>query len=648
MSTPWARRLPLVLILTLSLHRAEAQAARDQARLQDLNFVSTQLPKLHVNFFFQLDPAAYSNAVSALQAQIPTLTDAQFYVSLAQLAAMAGDAHTYIALDGSAAAGAGFQTFPLNFLWLDDGIIVTGAAAEYSQAIGSRLVQIGETPIDKVVSLLATVIPSENPQWLHYRVQSYLRGQQILEGLGILPQSASSALTFQDLAGHQFTLQVSPATETLIFAPLPSQGPLSLYLTSNANLLNTGRSYSFTYAAASRLLYVRYLRCQNDSANPFPAFAASVLQTLDSNPVDTFVLDLRDNTGGDSNVINPLFNGLFQRAAPLLANPNFRAYEAINKGTFSSGLDDAMALKSDALQADRQNPGLGIASRFVVIGEPTGGKPAHFGSVTGFALPSSRLSGQYSTAYYSAPVGIPDGPSFNPDVAVTVRSTDFFARMDPVVAASLARASSPASAPSGAAIVVNGASFRTEQGIAPGSFASAFGSFGQTPDQILIGGSAAQIVNATSAQVNFVVPAPAQAGPASVSVRAGGAELASGQVTITPASPGLFILNAADPSQPGAVENQDYSINSQSNPAAAGSILQVFATGYGPLNADGSAPVNVYVADTPAEVLFSGSVAPGLWQINARVPSGVPGQASLYINASSAVSNGVTIWTQQR
>jgi len=44
---------------------------------------------------------------------------------------------------------------------------------------------------------------------------------------------------------------------------------------------------------------------------------------------------LRDNTGGDSSIINPLLNGLAQRASALVSNPNFRFYEIINKGTFT-------------------------------------------------------------------------------------------------------------------------------------------------------------------------------------------------------------------------------------------------------------------------------------------------------------------------
>ena len=186
----------MALVLGGVLCQLQAQTARDQARLQDLGFVTMQLSKLHANFIFQLDQAAFAQAASTLRTQVSTLSDEQFYVGLAQLAAMAGDAHTFLNLSDSAAASAGFQTFPLNLLWMDDGVFLIGAAPGYAQAIGARLVQVGATTIDQVVRRLGAVIPSENPQWLHYRVQDYLRGQQNLQGLGVLPQDPTSPLTF--------------------------------------------------------------------------------------------------------------------------------------------------------------------------------------------------------------------------------------------------------------------------------------------------------------------------------------------------------------------------------------------------------------------------------------------------------------------
>ena len=42
-----------------------------------------------------------------------------------------------------------------------------------------------------------------------------------------------------------------------------------------------------------------------------------MMSTADANPVDTFVIDFRGNTGGDDSIINPLLSGLEQRIAPL-------------------------------------------------------------------------------------------------------------------------------------------------------------------------------------------------------------------------------------------------------------------------------------------------------------------------------------------
>jgi uncharacterized protein (TIGR03437 family) len=289
-------------------------------------------------------------------------------------------------------------------------------------------------------------------------------------------------------------------------------------------------------------------------------------------------------------------------------------------------------------------PNVDMSKLVRILGEPASGATGGWGDVVGFTLPSSGLVGQYSTQYINGPSYVPAGPSFLPDLAISVRSTDFFARYDPVMAAILARTGSVPPAPSGSAIAVNGASFRSDQGLAPGSFATVFGSYSQVPDQVLIAGIPGQIVVATMSQVNVVVPAAAPLGTADISVRANGSDLASGQATITPAGPGIFVLDP-DPSQPGAVENRDYSVNSSSNPASAGSVVLIYATGNGPVDSSGNAPVSAFFGDIPAEVLASVPLIqyPGLWQINVRVPDGITGAVPLFVIAQNLASNAVTL-----
>ena len=101
---------------------------------------------------------------------------------------------------------------------------------------------------------------------------------------------------------------------------------------------------------------------------------------------------------------------------------------------------------------------------------------------------------------------IPDGAELVPDIPIVMRSTDYFARFDPVMAAILARSSGAPAAPSGDVLTVNGASFRRDQGLAPGSFAAAFGNFATAPDDVLVSGISGQILAASRTQVNFIVP----------------------------------------------------------------------------------------------------------------------------------------------
>src|SRR6185295_18694646 len=102
------------------------------------------------------------------------------------------------------------------------------------------------------------------------------------------------------------------------------------------------------------------------------------------------------------------------------ANPRFRLYAIIDKGTFSSGMDNAMTLKQPAPQESASAfPGVDpAASTVTVLGEATGGEPSGYGEVVGFTLPGSHLPGQYSTKYFTKPSYIPDLPSFLPDIPV--------------------------------------------------------------------------------------------------------------------------------------------------------------------------------------------------------------------------------------
>jgi uncharacterized protein (TIGR03437 family) len=131
-------------------------------------------------------------------------------------------------------------------------------------------------------------------------------------------------------------------------------------------------------------------------------------------------------------------------------------------------------------------------------------------------------------------------------------------------------------------------------------------------------------------------------------------------VTLDAAAPGIFLLGPSS----GAVLNQDGVLNGPVQPATRGSVLQVFATGFGevaPAVGTGAqvplfplsrtvATVRATLDGQPATVLFAG-LAPGfagLYQVNVQIPAALAPNAAaqLVIRTGEAESNAVPVAVQ--
>ena len=132
---------------------------------------------------------------------------------------------------------------------------------------------------------------------------------------------------------------------------------------------------------------------------------------------------------------------------------------------------------------------------------------------------------------------------------------------------------------------------------------------------------------------------------------------------VAAAAPAIFALNESG-SGPGAILNLDYTVNSASNPVAAGGYIQVFGTGGGAIvggATDGAPapgianlvtqPVTATIGGVAAKVVYAGT-APGLvngaMQVDLQIPAGLtPGPQPVVITVGTAVSqSGITVAVQ--
>jgi uncharacterized protein (TIGR03437 family) len=244
------------------------------------------------------------------------------------------------------------------------------------------------------------------------------------------------------------------------------------------------------------------------------------------------------------------------------------------------------------------------------------------------------------------------------------------------------------------ACVVNAASL-LPAAVSPGMIASLFGSNlgpdqgvsytldqnGLVPSQlagmrIAVNGINAPILYTQSGQLNFIIPRAVTGVTATICISGpNGAGCISS--LLLPASPGIFSLAAG-----AAIFNPDWTYNSQTNPAPAGSYVTILGTGFGPYNVsvpDGSViPANAIIWETlPTYASFShcsafpgggpcqneqgsfefAGAAPafinGVDQVNLNIPADLTAnQYSVSIwflpdgPATTAIGTGATIWVK--
>jgi uncharacterized protein (TIGR03437 family) len=230
--------------------------------------------------------------------------------------------------------------------------------------------------------------------------------------------------------------------------------------------------------------------------------------------------------------------------------------------------------------------------------------------------------------------------------------------------------------------VVDSASYQTVP-LTPGALVTAFGvnlgpatldglqlSGGQVSTSLanttaLFDGSPAPLLYVQSNQLSAVVPYEvAGKGTVQVEVEVQGQTSNPLVLPVADAAPGVFTMDSSGQGQ-AVVLNQDYSINSPSNPAPRSSIVSLYADGLGqttPAGVTGSvtggvlsravAQVSASINGVPSEVIYAGTApgfVAGVFQVNIRVPeSAEPGsQVPLVLTAAGASSqSGVTLAIQ--
>ncbi|MCI5704030.1 stalk domain-containing protein [Agathobaculum sp.] len=394
-----------------------AEPAKTRERQEDLDFLVTTLAEKHPNFYANTTKEAVAAKKAAIEAELDTLSDFDFAIKLSELTAMGGDSHTMLAVGN--ALGAEAKMLAMVPKWYDGRWTLTGGPTQLQPYIGQEIIAVNGYSMDELQRRLSPMISYDNETRLRGQFGQMVYVADVLSHYGIINADAKTVpVTVRDDAGKETVLDIPCMTQQAVSALGENEWISRDKLRKAVPATEPADAYYKLLDLGGGALYMQYNRCAEAPDLPMADFAAAVREKLDSGAYTKFLIDLRNNGGGSDGVLNPIV----YQAQHFLAKGG-AVYALAGERTFSSALINTVQLKD-----------IGA----VFVGEPTGGSVDHFGSVTGFELPNSKLRGQYSNkfiemgGYYEAakPYGV---ESFPPDIEVAQKFTDYLDGIDTAV-----------------------------------------------------------------------------------------------------------------------------------------------------------------------------------------------------------------------
>ena len=413
-------RLRTLAVAALAACACAAAAAAGPGADRDVRALAEAIRTNHPNPYHSVSRAQFDGAVESLAARAPSLHDDEVLVELMRILALLGerDGHAGIhPLHGGHRRP--MHMLPLKLHLFSDGYWVVAEAGSLG-LVGKRLVAVDGVPIEQVAERVRPLITRDNEFTVRARLPEYVLVAEVLHGLGLAPDAGARRLTFADAAGGLQDVTLEPVAVPQYVAALRPQFGAHVYgLPRRPKPLYLAKKHLQRYLATldgGRTVYLAY-----NMTTGYTGTLADRLVRLASKPrARRVVIDIRHNGGGDNTTYSPLIRALQSKRI----KRRIGIYVLIGREVFS-------AAGNFAAELDRK-------TRAVFAGEPTGGAPNQWGDSTVTRLPVSGWD------LFVPPVFVVSVPGDNrvavePQIPVSMASTDFFAGRDPVLDAVRAR-----------------------------------------------------------------------------------------------------------------------------------------------------------------------------------------------------------------
>jgi len=418
----------LIIIFSLFNVHGISQPISDNKSLsneqwrEDGHFLFEKLQKTHPNPFFCSSKDTFICATKDLYERIPELSDDEIIVEFMRITSLLKDGHTR--LHGKNLTN---LWFPVRVYEFEDGYFITATHRNYVDAIGAKVIKIGKLTADEAMSRIKEITPHDNAYSLSYTAPMYLTMQSILSGLHILDDP-----NFLNL-----TLMKDEKTFELIIpaAKFESDSDLMWYWMSNSvpteepiRFIDIGKDslplvhsnidqfYWYEYLEDIETVYFCFNMCLDSESENFLEFNSKLWEFIDSSNIKRLIIDLRNNIGGNNQIVLPLVYSLIKHDE---INKKGNLFVLTGRKTWSAAMHCATWLERH--------------TNATFIGEPTASGPNHYADPNRFMLPNCKIELLVSRYYWQNSWPWDERDYIDPEIIVKLHSQEYFEYHDPVL-----------------------------------------------------------------------------------------------------------------------------------------------------------------------------------------------------------------------
>jgi len=411
----WFKLFTIVYFLSV-FYTAPAQSTTNEKRItgwsSDIDTMLALMQREHYIYRSKPLPPELITKAAELKTKISKFSDERMLLELQRLMFYMHDGHSYIL---PVARNVSSMYMPLQFYIFNDGTFIIDADEPYKKLIGCKVISINGVKTEKLIDDMNSYIHHDNKFTVIWFAPSVLRFRGTYEPYRLTAGSPGIIMQLIDKNHKTITHDINfiPATNfhgipKLMPSVITDKKPAPLYLSQVEN------NFWFT-SINSKTLYFQFNQVENKDTETLAVFADKLNDALQIQKPLLFIIDVRNNNGGNLDLLPPLMNVIKQ----------FEQQNHASKIVVITGRNTFSAAQVFITLVNRDTHAL-------FAGEPSSSSPNFVGEGNYITLPYSGAMGSISNKYHEQ---IPGDTRLwiEPDFPVTLSSVQYFNNEDPVL-----------------------------------------------------------------------------------------------------------------------------------------------------------------------------------------------------------------------